>query len=469
MKLFGNNKKSKHIQKQNPETEITEEVTYDFEDVQIPEETDVSLEETKILPVIKEEEEPVRRRGKKLGTAPKVILIVFMVICLLAVIFAVVYKFWVKPPDVSPDKHPVDENVDSGEEPSGDLEQPDEIDNNTAGEAKREKYTFLVVGTDKVSGGTDTMMVATFDAVNYTLNVVSIPRDTMVNVEYSSNKKINALYNRGGVEELKAGVASILGFEVDFYVAVDLNAFVKLVDAIGGVEFYVPKNMNYDDDVQNLHIHVNKGLQLLDGETALEVMRFRKGYSNADIGRINTQQDFLMTAAEQLLSNVDEIPISTLATIISEDVDTDLSYGNIIWFAKEAIKMDLENIKFNIMPGNYGDSVWLGKGYASYVTIYVDEWLEMVNEFINPFDEEITVEDVDILTRNASGKLYATSGVKKGNENWGSKKGPSGNKNNTVTDDAGSTQTGETVGDTTGTTNDSGAGGDSTQTTDEAA
>ena len=113
-------------------------------------------------------------------------------------------------------------------------------------------YTFLVVGLDKVGYNTDTMMVGRLDTETHEINVVSIPRDTMVNVSWSV-KKVNTLYaadiNSGGngIDGLMDGLKDILGFEIDCYAVVDLDAFVQLVDAIGGVDYDVPVDMNYYD------------------------------------------------------------------------------------------------------------------------------------------------------------------------------------------------------------------------------
>ena len=119
--------------------------------------------------------------------------------------------------------------------------------------------------------------------------------------------------------------------------------------------------------------------------------------------------------AEQILANKDSIPITTLADVFIKNVKTDLSYGNAIWFAKECLKLDSENITFRKLPGNYHD--WIN---GSYVTIYVDEWLEMINTYLNPFEEPIVESDLNILTRNSSGQLYSTSGIYAGNPGWGS-------------------------------------------------
>ena len=291
------------------------------------------------------------------------------------------------------------------------------------------KYTFLLLGTDNGNGNTDVLMTITFDAIAHTLEIVNIPRDTLVNVEWNDIKKANSIfanmYYRHGWNEKELDAvmdntverfAEILGYKVDYWLIVDLKAFEALVDAIGGVDFYVPVRMDYEDPYQNLYIHYAKGNQHLNGRQALEVVRFRSGYSNADIGRINTQQEFLMTAAKQILEKKNSINIIELANIFLKYVKTDknLKLSNLIWLGKEALKLSSETINFSILPGNYLD-YFAGE---SYVTIYVDQWLELVNSKLNPYNEPITPDGVSILTRGPGGALYVTDGNYRGNPNW---------------------------------------------------
>ena len=293
------------------------------------------------------------------------------------------------------------------------------------------KYTFLLLSTDDGGGNTDVMMVATFDTVSHSIEIVNIPRDTLMNVSWQY-KKANTIYstmrqhygleNSAINEAMDATIeklSDLLGFMVDYWVIVDMEAFVALINAIDGVDFYVPVNMNYDDFQAGLSIHYNKGEYHLYGKEALQVMRYRSGYANQDIGRIGTQQSFLLSAAKQILAKRNSIDISELARIIVKYVKTDLELGHLIWFGNEFLKMDAENINFHVLPGNYADyteEMW-------YVSVYVDEWLEIINEYISPYPEEILPEDVSILTRDSNGYLYVTDGNRQGNVSWGSSRG----------------------------------------------
>ena len=195
-----------------------------------------------------------------------------------------------------------------------------------------------------------------------------------------------------------------------------LSAIPNFSDRQGGVDYDVKSKLDYDDPYQDLHIHYTKGLKTgLTGKQALEIMRFRQ-YYNGDIGRINVQQDFLKSVIEQLFAKRSSINIIEMATIFFKHVRTNLPLNNLIWFAKEFFKMNAEDISFVTMPGNIVEKIY----GQSYVSIYVDEWLEIINTMLNPFFEEIAETDVSILTRNSADKLYVTDGNWKGDPSWGS-------------------------------------------------
>lgn len=323
-------------------------------------------------------------------------------------------------PVTKPDENaaPEDENTENTDNSGTDETGPEDNEPAPGTSASGLKYTFAIMGMDDGNGNSDTIMTATFDADNHTLNVVSIPRDTLVNVSWST-KKANTWYSFGGKEQgVLNGMRDILGYQLDYYVIIDLEAFEKLVDGIGGVYYDVPQDMKYSDPYQDLYIDIKAGPQTLSGEDAMKVVRFRR-YAEGDIKRITVQQDFLKAMMKQILSNVASVPLTTLADIVLNDVDTDMDYGTIMWFAKELLKLDAENVTFHTLPGNYGDYVVQNGRQVSYVTIYVNQWLEMINTYLNPFDEDIRKSELDILTKDGSGNLYATSGVRRGSAGWG--------------------------------------------------
>jgi LCP family protein required for cell wall assembly len=284
------------------------------------------------------------------------------------------------------------------------------------------KYTFLIFGIDDYSN-TDVIMVATFDASEHTLEVASIPRDTLMNVDWSL-KKANSIqsmmrhkYRSEDDREEKTMTSTIeyfkdiLGYNIDFWVTLNMRSFIALVDAVGPIEFDVPRGMQ----------GVENGRQQLNGEQAMEVIRQRDLYASADIGRVNTQQKFLKAVVNKFLNNRDSINVLDMANIFIGNVKTDIQLNHLVWFGREFLKMDSDDVNFVMMPGVI-DSV---RG-QSYVTVIVDEWLYIVNNKLSPLTQEITATDVSILTRDPERKLFVTDGNWQGDATWGaSSLGPS--------------------------------------------
>ena len=262
---------------------------------------------------------------------------------------------------------------------------------------KQDFYTILVGGLDNANGGSDTNLLVAVDAKNNTINVLSLPRDTLLNVSWSVKKLNNALHH-GGVARTMEEVSRLLGIPVDFYMTVDLKAFVELVDAIGGVRFNIPVDMDYDDPYQDLHIHFPAGERLLNGEDALKVVRWRQnndgsGYLTADVGRIGTQQAFLLEAAKQTLqlSNLDRL--DEMVKIIYENVETDLTLSNLLWLGEQAFSCGVDRISFHTLPGD--GAGWYSGG--SYYILDDEATLELVNQYFNPYTYDLTLDDMDIL------------------------------------------------------------------------
>ena len=301
----------------------------------------------------------------------------------------------------------------------------------TSSDRKEDFYTFLVVGRDTYGGGnTDTIMLASYDIPNQKLSVMSIPRDTLVNVSWDI-KKINSVYNMygggdEGMDALKEEVSQLVGFIPDYTFVVEWEAVGKLVDAVGGVYFDVPRRMYYNDLSQNFKIDLQEGYQLIDGDKAMQLLRWRhnsddngnilnSGYANGDLGRIETQQAFLKAVIEKCLNSISLGTIPKMAQIFLDNVDTNgsLTVNNLAWFAKEAIVggLSMENVHFMTLP-NRGASVYSRTyhNYQSYVTPIPDEMLELVNTCFNPYLEDIELNELDLMQVNEDGSLSSTRG-----------------------------------------------------------
>lgn len=369
-------------------------------------------------PERKQPREPGREKRRTPGKAGRTAAIAVCVVLVLAFAAVAGYLAWEKPVDraggglVDPTAESVPPKASEAPDAEPSVEPTQDPNEGAPASLNENMYTFLVVGLDQVSNSTDTIMVGRIDTETHKIDVVSIPRDTMVNVSWGT-KRVNTYYSSdlvsggNGIDGLMKGIRDLVGFDIDCYAVVDLEAFVELVDAIGGVDYDVPIDMYYYDPSQGLNISIPAGMQHLDGETAVKVVRFRSGYPTADIGRIGTQQDFLMSVAGQMLTlgNIPNLP--TFIDIFEKYVTTNLSASNISFFARQFLMCKSEDISFHTAPGNGGDSV---KG-NSYYSLYVDEWLEMVNECLNPYDQPVTTANVNILTHSYSSGFYSTTGV----------------------------------------------------------
>lgn len=258
---------------------------------------------------------------------------------------------------------------------------------------KPDFYTILVSGVDDGNGGSDTNILVAVDAGAGRIYGVNIPRDTKSRIN-GKNYKFNAAYNIGGMEKAAETLSGQLGIPVDYTVEVSLKAFSALVDAIGGVDFNIPVDMDYDDPIQNLSIHFSAGTRHLTGAEALKVVRFRHnndgtGYGSEDIGRMKTQQDFLKTVAKQTLRPANLTKVSQFAKIFQQYVKTDLELGELAWLGQEAFSMGADNVDFSTLPGEW---------HSPYIYLKADEVLLIVNEYLNPYVEDRVLADLNILS-----------------------------------------------------------------------
>ena len=361
----------------------------------------------------------------------KILLAVICCAGIMAVAIVVALRMWVRPPTLpSTEKDPAQAGPIST--PDGEKEGPtgptdDELypddgyggDRPTvSGNRKDGVYTFLLVGTDMDDGNTDTIMVASYDTVNQDVSIMSIPRDTMINESWDI-KKINSIYSRysDGMGALKKRIQSLVGFAPDFYIKIDLGMFVQLVDLIGGVEFDVPQDMNYDDPAQNLHIHLKQGVQVLDGENAMGLVRFRR-YSEGDIKRVEVQQAFMKALIKECLSLKHWGKVKAYIDLAMENVQTDLEFGSVVWFAANVLglngtsALNMDSVYTCTLPGDYWGTAWSRDTHQeqSYVTIYPKQVVELVNERFNPYEQRVTTAMLDAMSIQPNGDIASSTG-----------------------------------------------------------
>lgn len=365
---------------------------------------------------------PAAPKSSKRKKTLLIVLVVLAALLLLTLIGIAAFKVWAAAPEV--EKTGLEEQVIT-ETPVGDVlatppapEKTPEPASETEPEAtavptsgrRSGTYTVLVVGQDVAGMNTDTIMVGMFDTEAGELNVVSIPRDLLVNVDWSV-KKVNSIYGMTNSEEgLVEGISDILGYKVDNYAIVNVYAVEQIIDAIGGVYFDVPMHMSWGDPTIGRSYDIPAGEQWLDGHNSMGVLRFRRntdgtGYPTGDIGRVETQQKFAMALAKQTLK-LGNIPnLSKIIDIVVDNLKTDLTASNLAFFAQEFLKLSSEDIHFYTVPY---EPVYIKGG--SYVSLLTQDWLAMLNDNFNPYYETISEKNLDVLTFSG-GSFYATTGI----------------------------------------------------------
>lgn len=287
-------------------------------------------------------------------------------------------------------------------------------DENTKKNLKEIKVLILGVSTDLDSELTDTIMVASYNPNTQKANLLSIPRDTFTGKNTKkavASQKINSLYNINKTpEKTLAAVNELTGLDIQYYVVVKTEALIKLVDAIGGVEFDVPIDMKYDDPTQDLHIDLKAGLQKLNGDKAEQLLRWRhsnniKGvgmttypaeYGNDDFGRMRTQRDFIVATLKQTLKPGNIFKLGEILEIAHENVDTNIELSYIKDYIPYAVEFNTENMQTAALPGTTPDMK-----ETNNVSIFVVDKTS-VKELIQSMFYSDTEENTDNSTNTVS-------------------------------------------------------------------
>ena len=342
-------------------------------------------------------EKTEKSEPKKKKRGLKALIVVFSVILALGLTGAALWFTHVQAPEINaPD--PLDgDSGDGGEKGKLSIRGADR---------KEDIYNILIVGTDLNGYHTDSMMLASFDAKNNKMNVLSIPRDLICEGRRGSYYKINSAY-RGSEENLDSlydEIERVVGFRPDKYVIVSTQGFVDMIDAIGGVEVDVKMRMKYSDPTQDLYIDIQKGRQVLDGYDSMCFMRYRYGYVEGDVGRVKAQHQFLNALMDKMLTAETLAKLPELVDIVEKNVKTDLTVGNMIWLGTKVLDMNLEtDLQTYIVPG---EGLYY-KG-VSYFFVYPNQNKELINEVFNPYT--VPIEEFDIVDyTELTGKSFSGS------------------------------------------------------------
>lgn len=218
----------------------------------------------------------------------------------------------------------------------------------------RKPTTIMLMGVDERKddvGRSDTLMILKLS--KDTASLLTIPRDTMVYIERHGYHKINAAYAYGDAKLARNTVEDFLGIEIDHYVTINKTRFVDVIDALGGVDIYVERDMHYEDpwdDNGGLHIDLKQGLQHLDGQTAIEFVRYRD--AEGDVGRVRRQQAFMRACADKLSEPSMLVKIPELLSVAVKAIDTDLSSREMLEAAGSLKSAEASGkIKTGVVPG----------------------------------------------------------------------------------------------------------------------
>lgn len=207
--------------------------------------------------------------------------------------------------------------------------------------------------SEAISGNSDTILLLRIIPATHQINVLSIPRDTRVKLPGKSTNKINDANAKGGITLAQKAVSKLLSdIPIHRYVRVDTQGFISFADALGGVEINIPKPMRYVDQTQKLDINFAAGVQTLNGKHLQEYVRFRHD-DLGDIGRVQRQEVVLKSLLEKFVQPTTWGKLPKLLQVIQENVDTDISLGEMLGIAQFLTHIDKQHINVLMLPGRF--------------------------------------------------------------------------------------------------------------------
>lgn len=217
---------------------------------------------------------------------------------------------------------------------------------------KKTRYNILILGEDEAAGLTDVLMIVSFDTKCGEMNILQIPRDTYAEYTSAAYRKMNAARDvLGGGENVAEFLEETLGICIDFHITVGLDAVSSVVDALGGVEVYVPMDMIYTDPYQDLSIEIKKGRQILSGEKAKQFVRYRAGYIRGDLDRLDAQKVFISALLKKISAQSNIFSVIEIIGAVLPCVEGNISYNDCFNLIKELGIPDMKKVSFVTLPG----------------------------------------------------------------------------------------------------------------------
>ncbi len=292
-------------------------------------------------------------------------------------------------------------------------------DMSTKEELEDFKCLILGISTDQEDVYlTDTIMIASYNPNTQKASLMSIPRDTYVGTNPSKAtpyEKINAFYSRKNrPDETLEAVNEITGLDIEHYVVVKTEALIEMVDVIDGVTFNVPIDMKYTDTSQDLYIDLKAGEQVLNGDQAEQLLRFRQNsngttypeeYGTGDTGRMRTQREFMEAVANQMLKPENIFKLNDILDVVIDNVITNVDFDYIKDYIPYAVEFSTADLQTATLPGvntnNNSMGTWIYR-------VDEDETEELIKEMFVNRDlvhdgTEVDLSEVEINIVNATG------------------------------------------------------------------
>jgi len=275
-------------------------------------------------------------------------------------------------------------------------------------------FSALLLGSSQ--NMTDTIMIFKYNPKTQNAYLISIPRDTFIgDNKYNARAadKINSVYQGNYPEKTLSAVNKVTGLDLKYYVLVDTEALKALVDAIGGVYFDVPIDMKYTDKKQNLYINLKAGYQLLDGDKAEQVVRFRHNqdgtsysyeYGNNDTGRMKTQRNFLKAVIKQTLTPSNILNIGKFIDIAQTYVKTNIPMDVLKQYIAPAVNFSVDNLETSSIPGvnEKCNGVWIFVANKTKTKAYLSEMNNKLAGIDEISKEELSSLKIEILNGSGS-------------------------------------------------------------------
>lgn len=429
--MMQNNRSNEPNENENheiPETNETEDVSMYYPDGDIEHIARDDHDEAFLNETIKKKKKLRRKNGRLKKSQIALIMAIFVIYML--VLVAAAWMIFYKPETPGPTELPFDiQPMPPSDTVISDPNNPP-LDNNNPGTptentpsktetpptvdeyvVKDGVYNILLIGHDDAALLADVTMLVNINTADNTITVMQVPRDTFVSLDIPTNQAnalFNTFYNKYyagsyektvpyAIKEVEKVYEKSLCINIHHTAVLSLAGFKNIVNVMGGVGIYVPAPMYYSDPEQGLYISIGEGYQWLDGEAAEGFVRYRTDYVQADLGRVNAQKIFLTAFFDQFkntLKSANVTKLTEIVTEISKYLTTDMTASDMMFYAKALLKMDLSNISMLMIPGNY----------IGYYVINRAATLEVINQYFNIYEKEITDS---IFDRDSTFNLYS--------------------------------------------------------------